>query len=158
MTERKADIGRRIAAERDQLYKAYKLSLSGDSREGGRFRDLERRNPEMARNEAAAALGGRDSQLERMTAEQKQIERQLKLSQDYYRNQRPAVEPDPEPTNSAASGASMTAQAAPTQAAAAATKDSSSAALADVPWRKRRVAPQGMVRAQSGELSRLLGI
>lgn len=84
----------------------------------------------------------------------------LKKSIEYWGDGEKAAPTPTAPSPTAPTGGvSGGTQAAPKPQAAPQAVGDAAGALADVPWRKRRVAPQGMTRAaQAGELSRLLGI
>lgn len=94
-----------------------------------------------------------------LQAREGSLERQLANSIAYYGEDKPAAlkVPTDEPL-APTGGVTPKATQAPKPAAAAAPSDTGGGALADVPWRKRRVAPQKMTRAGEGGLSRLLGI
>lgn len=152
-------VGQRNLATKRDFYgdaaeKDFRGQLGGDAREAFRMRSRERRDPGYTARQARVLDGDLERQLglrERANAGL------LKKSIDYWGDGPTSQPPTPKPPKPPGGG-----KPPPTTPKQPPTTPPQSAegggALADVPWRKRRVAPQGMVRAQPGELSKLLGI
>lgn len=154
---------RKLAAKRDAAEERAAADsasqLGGDQRESFRIRQRDRLDPGYADRQARTL----DDETERrLGLKERSHAGLLERSIDYW-GAYPDVVPMPKPgdapvTTPRGGTTGPVAQASKPQAAAPLSGDGGGS-LADVPWRKRRVAPQGMTRAaQAGELSRLLGV
>ncbi len=148
--ERRAGLERKAAEE-------YLTQAQGDSREQARLRQREKMRPGYTET-VSKRLDAEVEKTERRS--EKALDWQMRKSTAYWGDGQAAPAPVATPTAPAPTGGTTTTPtAAPKPQAAAAQSSDSGGAMADVPWRKRRVAPQGMTRAApAGELSRLLGV
>lgn len=153
---------RKLAAKRDAAEQRaaadFASQLGGDQREAARIRQRERNNPGYG-DRMARTLDGETEQ--RLGRKERSHAGLLERSIDYW-GAHPDVVAMPKPGDESSApkeGNNAPKEDSPKKTTTAPPSSDGGGSLADVPWRKRRVAPQGMIRAaQAGELSKLLGV